>query len=112
MFSVSVGGGPGGRGPDNPSPGSPLSPDNLIAPLPLCTGSALLGAESVTSVELDSDAIEDLQDNISEFEIENIDIIQGDVQSALLRFEIIIIFSSGQADDNNLLIFVCALCVY
>ena len=46
----------------------------------------MLGAGSVTSVELDSDAIEDLQDNISEFEIDNIDIIQGDVTSDLLRY--------------------------
>ena len=46
----------------------------------------MLGAGSVTSVELDSDAIEDLQDNISEFEIDNIDIILGDVTSDLLRY--------------------------
>ena len=46
----------------------------------------MLGAGSVTSVELDSDAIGDLQDNVCEFEIDNIDIIQGDVTSDLLRY--------------------------
>ncbi|XP_063680017.1 rRNA N6-adenosine-methyltransferase METTL5-like [Bolinopsis microptera] len=51
----------------------------------LSIGSVMLGAGSVTSLELDSDAIQDLQDNITEFEIDNIDIIQCDVTTDLVR---------------------------
>ena len=48
--------------------------------------SLAMGAGSVVSVELDSDAIQDFQDNISEFEIDNIEVIQGDVTNLPLRY--------------------------
>ena len=51
----------------------------------------MLGAGSVTSLELDSDAIQDLQDNITEFEIDNIDIIQCDVTTGLVRFVFLLV---------------------
>ena len=45
----------------------------------LSIGSIMLGAEFVVGLEIDSDAIEICQENISDFEIDNIDIIQTDV---------------------------------
>ena len=45
----------------------------------------MLGAGFVTSFELDDSAISDFTDNIAEFEIDNIDIIQGDVQDELFN---------------------------
>ena len=45
----------------------------------LSIGSIMLGAEFVIGIELDLDAIETCKENVSEFEIENIDIVQDDV---------------------------------
>ena len=45
----------------------------------LSIGSIMLGAEFVVGLEIDPDAIEICQENISDFEIDNIDIIQTDV---------------------------------
>ena len=44
-----------------------------------------MGAEYVTAVELDGDAICDLQSNLEEFEMENVGVVQGDVTNLPFR---------------------------
>jgi len=47
----------------------------------LAIGSVMLGAGAVTGIDLDQDALEQFQGNISDFEIDNIDLINMDIES-------------------------------
>lgn len=52
----------------------------------LAVGASLLGAASVTAMDIDADVLETLQENIDEMEVTNIDIIQSDfLQSNIFR---------------------------
>jgi len=60
--------------------------DKLIADLGcgcgvLSIGSVMLGAGAVTGFDVDQDALEQFQENISDFEIDNIDLINMDIES-------------------------------
>lgn len=44
-----------------------------------------MGAGSVTSIEIDEDAVTDLQDNLEEFELEEVSVIQADVNNLPFR---------------------------
>lgn len=60
--------------------------DKLIADLGcgcgvLAIGSAMLGAGAVTGFDVDQDALEQFQGNISDFEIDNIDLVNMDIES-------------------------------
>ena len=52
----------------------------------LSIGCVMLGAEHVTALELDCDAIDDLTGNLAEFEIDSVDVLQCDVTSPSLLF--------------------------
>jgi len=47
----------------------------------LAIGSVMLGAGAVTGIDVDQDALEQFQGNISDFEIDNIDLINMDIES-------------------------------
>lgn len=60
--------------------------DKLIADLGcgcgvLSIGSVMLGAGAVTGFDVDEDALEQFQGNISDFEIDNIDLVNMDIES-------------------------------
>jgi len=47
----------------------------------LAIGSVMLGAGAVTGFDVDQDALEQFQGNISDFEIDNIDLVNMDIES-------------------------------
>lgn len=48
-----------------------------------------MGAARVVAVELDSDAVKDFLSNLSEFDIDNVDVIQGDVTGIPIRYSML-----------------------
>jgi len=60
--------------------------DKLVADLGcgcgvLSVGAVMLGAAAVTGFDIDGDALELFQQNVAEFEIDNVDIVQCDVKN-------------------------------
>jgi len=53
----------------------------------LSVGAVMLGAGAVTGFDIDMDALDILKENVAEFELENLDVVQCDVRSIEMRLK-------------------------